>query len=39
MNITTTRVYNFTATELHAIKIFCQLADTENISPTFQVSD
>jgi len=69
MNITTTHVYNFTAAELHAIKVFCQLADsiaisenidynnkdyyaedffhkkyeeyadTENISPTFQVSD
>lgn len=32
MNITTTRVYNFTAAELHAIKIFCQLADSIAIS-------
>ena len=32
MDITTTRVYNFTAAELLAIKVFCQLADSIAIS-------
>lgn len=32
MDTTTTRAYHFTAAELHAIKVFCQLADSIAIS-------
>ena len=32
MEITNTRTYHFTAAELHAIKVFCQLADSIAIS-------
>ena len=32
MDTTTTRAYHFTAVELHAIKVFCQLADSIAIS-------
>lgn len=32
MNTTTTRIYHFSAAELHAIKVFCQLADNIVIS-------
>lgn len=32
MDTTTTRTYNFTAVELYAIRVFCQLADSIAIS-------
>lgn len=39
MEITETRTYRFTAAELDAIKIFCQLADSIAISENMDYGD